>query len=139
MSIVTSPFHWTEAYRVNIVDLDRQHQKLFAIIHDFNAALSTGDGNAVTYAVLVELTEHARTHFAAEEALMARHGFVGLITHRTEHDDFKEKVAKFKRDFRNQKSNVPVSLLLFLRCWLREHVLVADKDCSAYLNARGVK
>ena len=41
MSIVTAPFDWTEGYSVNIVDLDRQHQKLLAILHDFNGALST--------------------------------------------------------------------------------------------------
>ena len=138
MSIVTAPFHWTEAYSVNIGDLDRQHQKLLAILRDFNKALSTGGGNAVTYGVLVELADYARIYFAAEEALMARQGFIGLVSHRMEHDDFKKKVARFKRDFTNQKSDVPVSLLLFLQSWLKEHVLVADKESSAYLKTRGV-
>jgi len=139
MPIATSAFHWRESYSVNIEELDQHRQKLFMVISDFNDGLSSGKGHVATYVVLQQLSEFAQSYFAKEEALMAKHCFLGLITHRVEHHEFTEKLARFKREFRNGKSDVPVQLLLYLQSWLRDHILASDKACGGYLNARGVK
>ncbi len=138
MTVATSPFRWTERYSVNITDLDNQHQRLFATINELNEALAAGEGAAVTNPVLQKLVEYARTHFAAEEALMNEYEFPGLSTHRAEHDKFTQSVAKFLEDYHAGKPGVPVSLLLFLQTWLKKHIMVSDKAYSSFLNARGV-
>jgi hemerythrin len=48
-------------------------------------------------------------------------------------------VAKLLEDHHAGKTGVPVSLMLFLQTWLREHILVSDKAYSSFLNARGVR
>jgi len=137
MTVEASPFRWSDRYSVNIAELDRQHQGFLAIVHELNQALSAGEGAAVTRSILQRLVEHAHTHFAAEEALMTEHKFPALLTHCSEHDRFKRLVAKFLEDYHAGKAGVPVSLMLFLQTWLKEHVLVSDKAYSSFLNARG--
>lgn len=139
MTTATSAFLWSERYSVNIAELDRQHQGFFAIVHELNQALAAGEGAAVTHSILQRLVEYAHTHFAAEEALMTEYKFPALLTHCAEHDRFARMVAKLLEDHHAGKTGVPVSLMLFLQTWLREHILVSDKAYSSFLNARGVR
>ena len=139
MTATGSAFLWSERYSVNIAELDRQHQVFFAIVHELNQALAAGEGAAVTQSILQRLVEYAHTHFAAEEALMTEYKFPALLTHSAEHDKFARMVAKLLEDHHAGKTGVPVSLMLFLQTWLREHILVSDKAYSSFLNARGVR
>lgn len=138
MSVETSAFRWTEKYSVNIAALDAQHQGFFAIINELNEALARGAGGRITEPVLRKLVEYAQAHFGAEEALMTEYQFPGLETHRMEHRRFAQTVAKFLEDYRAGKRGVPVSLLLFLQTWLKEHILASDQGYSSFLNAQGV-
>jgi hemerythrin len=52
---------------------------------------------------------------------------------------FRKKIGNMIDDYRASKSGVPVSLLLFLQTWLKDHLLKTDKLYSSYLNARGVR
>jgi hemerythrin len=139
MTVATSAFNWSERYSVNIAELDRQHQGFLAIVHELNQALASGEGATVTYSILQRLAEYAHTHFAAEEALMTEHKFPALLTHCAEHDRFVQLVAKFLDNYHAGKAGVPVSLMLFLQTWLKEHILVSDKAYSSFFNARGVR
>ena len=129
---------WSERYSVHIAALDRQHQGLFDTINELNAALAEGRGASVMDGVLQKLLEYAHSHFASEEYLMEAHRFPGLATHRVEHEAFARNVAKYLDDFHQAKQGAPVSLLLFLQSWLKEHILKSDKAYASFLNERGV-
>ncbi|HVP64494.1 MAG TPA: bacteriohemerythrin [candidate division Zixibacteria bacterium] len=138
MDVRTNAFRWTQQYAVNVAELDRQHQWLFATIDEFNNALSAGQGAAVTHSALQKLLQYAQTHFAAEETLMREHHFPGLEQHKLEHEKFVKDVLRFIEEFKSKKPNVPASLLSFLEHWLKHHIMVTDKAYSSYLNERGV-
>ena len=137
MPAATGTFRWTEAYRVNIAVLDQQHQELFEIINELDHALQKSKGADALDSVLQQLADYASVHCAAEEALMMKHDFPGLGTHRIQHEMFRERLAAFLKDHKVGKPGVAVELLLFLQSWLKQHVLKTDKLYSAYLNARG--
>jgi hemerythrin len=139
MTVAEKVFHWTQHYAVNIAALDRQHQGLFDTINELNDAMANGEGAAATDRVLQKLVNYALTHFAAEEMLMTRHNFPGLTSHKEEHQKFVADVTHFIEEYRSGKTGVPVSLLTFLQCWLKKHILAADKEYGAFLNARGVR
>lgn len=132
-------FRWTETYSVNIEELDHQHQGLFGIINRLNDALESGLGATVMNSVLDELLDYARFHFAAEEQLMEKHHFPGLLTHQLEHQAFGRNIHKYLEDYRSGKVGSPSSLLLFLQSWLSQHILKSDKAYSAFLNGKGVR
>lgn len=139
MPVAVSTFRWTNAYSVNIADLDRQHQKLFETMNELDQALRRGQGKAALDPILEKLADYAHVHFAAEESLMEDHSFPGLAPHRAEHDAFREKIALFLAQHKAGKSGVPVSLLLFVQGWLKQHLQNTDKKYTAFLNARGVQ
>jgi len=139
MTAPTPAFRWTERYSVNVAAIDDQHKRLFTIINELNDALAHGEGAAVAEPVLQKLVDYAQVHFAAEEALLEEYKFPATGAHRAEHDKFTQSIAKFREDYRAGKPGVPVSLMLFLQDWLKEHILVNDKAYTSFLNARGVR
>ena len=139
MSVSAGIFRWTEAYRVNIEILDRQHQELIDTINELDAALRAGEGNSALPALFDKLIEYANEHFAAEESLMLKHEFPGVFTHQAQHEIFRQKLDAFISAHNQRKSGVPVSLMLFLHEWLKDHLLKTDKLYSPFLNARGVR
>lgn len=138
MSVSTTTFHWTECYRVNIVLPDQQHQQLIDTVNELDQALRMGEGKSVVDAVLDKLVEYALVHFTAEERLMQQHDFPGLSTHQTQHEMFRQKIGTYLEDLKAGKAGVPVSLLLFMQEWMKQHLLTTDRQYSAFLNARGV-
>jgi hemerythrin len=139
MPVATGTFRWTEAYSVKIAVLDQQHQKLFDTVNELDRALRTGEGSYVIDPILGKLVDYARVHFAEEEALMEKHNFPGLPTHRTQHESFRRKIDGFLEEHKAAKPGVPVSLLFFVQAWLKQHVLKTDQQYCAYLKARGVR
>lgn len=139
MPTTSRTFEWTDAYRVNIAVLDRQHQKLFEVVNELDHSLRNGEGESIVDSILEKLVEYALTHFVSEESLMQKHHYPGFFTHRTQHEMFRKKIAQFLDDHRSGKAGVPVSLLLFMQDWMKQHLLRTDKLYSAYLNGRGVR
>ena len=139
MKGVEQGFRWTQTYSVNIAELDRQHQGLFLIISRLNDAMEAGQGVSVMDGVLAELLEYAKNHFAAEEDLMEKHRFPGRSAHQLEHQAFGRTITHYLEDYRAGKLGAPAALLLFLRSWLRQHILKSDKAYSQFLNERGVR
>ena len=139
MSVAIGTFHWTETYSVNIAVLDQQHQQLIETVNELDQALRKGEGKAALDSVLDKLVEYALVHFAAEESLMQKHDFPGFFTHRTQHEEFRKKLAEYLEAHKAGKPGVPVSLLFFMQEWMKEHLLKTDKLYSTFLNAHGVR
>jgi hemerythrin-like metal-binding protein len=135
----TPTLRWTEKYSVNIAALDRQHQRFFETVNRLNEALANGEGRAATLKILSELSQYATNHFAAEEALMAEYRFPGLAAHRIVHEKFIQSIKQFTANHRAGKPGAPVSIMLFLQTWMKEHLLGEDKLYVDFLNARGVR
>jgi hemerythrin len=132
-------YQWSEKYSVHIQALDRQHQELFRAVNRLGDALSSGKGGKVVEGVLKQLVDYTTSHFAAEEKLLEQHGYPGLADHKHKHQELTRKVVALQEEYKNGNVGVPVSLMLFLQSWLREHILVTDKQYSAFLNDKGVR
>jgi hemerythrin-like metal-binding protein len=95
MSVATGTFRWTEALSVNIAVLDQRHQQLIDTMNQLDQALRKGEGKAAVDPVLDKPVEYALVHFVAEESLMEQHDFPGLSTHRTQHEEFRKRLAEY--------------------------------------------
>lgn len=135
---MSTVFQWKDSYSVKVVALDNQHKKLFDLVNELHAAMSQGHGKDVAGDVLRRLIEYTVNHFAAEEALMEKHKFPGLIAHRAVHKALTDKVLAFKKEFEAGTSNVTPQLMLFLQEWLRNHIQSVDQKYGDFLNEQGV-
>ncbi len=135
---MASAFAWKEAYSVHVTTLDRQHQQLFGMISELNDALAAGKGNEVVGRLLDRLVDYTVSHFTAEEKLLERYGYAGLAEHHAKHQELVTKLNGLLQDFKAGNLGVSVSLMLFLRSWLKDHILGTDKQYSEHLNRKGL-
>ena len=61
---------WNDSYSVQVLQVDTEHKKLFAIISELYDGMKAGRGKDVLGNVLNQLVSYTERHFSAEEGLM---------------------------------------------------------------------
>jgi len=121
-----SLFEWTDQFSVGIEEVDDQHKILFDLINRlFMAALNRAD-HAGMAAILDDLVDYTRTHFALEEQLLAEAGYPDLAQHQADHQRFVVKLEAVVQKFMVEEKSVTFELINFLKHWLKEHILETD-------------
>jgi hemerythrin-like metal-binding protein len=88
--------------------------------------------------ILDGLAAYAVSHFAVEEALMAKFGYPGYEEHKAEHERLNVQVKQLQEKLRNDRYTIETELATFMRRWLIGHIAYLDKKYTAHLNAAGV-
>lgn len=128
-----------EKYSVNIGDIDEQHKRLIGIINEVYQAKVENQNRKTIAGILEKMADYTKTHFQAEEELMAEHGFPELEPHRKAHGFFIAKVVEFNKDFSTNDDLIIESMLEFLKEWLLTHIMETDKRYAPYLNEKGIR
>lgn len=134
MDLVT----WDTSYSVSVKSCDAEHQTLFALINEMHQAMKVGKGRTILPGIVHKLETYAQTHFAQEEALMARAQYPELISHQEQHRQFISRVKNFKKEIESDGGGDSVATLTFVRDWLTNHIQQTDKQYSKHLNSRGI-
>jgi hemerythrin len=127
-----------ERYTVKVKKFDDQHQELVRLINELHAAMKAGHGRDGLAKLLGALAEYTKVHFSVEEALMASYGYPKLETHRLEHVAFNKRVADFQRQFAAGEAAMTIDVLEFLRGWLIDHILKADREYGPFFAGKNV-
>lgn len=129
---------WSTEYSVEVDSIDKQHQKLFAMLNGLHDAMKVGKGSQRVPLILGELVQYTREHFASEENLMLRAGYPDYDRHKAEHDKLTRDVMQMVRDFEQGKIALTIDMQDFLRQWLQTHIVSSDKKYTAHLRAAGI-
>jgi len=130
---------WNSKYSVGVEAMDKQHTMLFTMINDLHAAMSTGQAQSITGALIGKLARYVHEHFSAEEAMMASTRYRDLLKHRTLHRDLTQKVDEFAARYARGEGGLNVQLLNFLRDWLTNHIQTVDHGYMSWMNEHGVR
>ena len=131
-------FDWKEEYSVNIREIDRQHQKLVALLNNLYDALKKGEGLEALGTILTGLASYTKTHFATEERIMKANGYPGYLSHKDKHEKMTNMVLEYVRKFEASEIRSPIEISNFLKDWLKKHIMQTDMGYSAFLNGKGV-
>lgn len=131
-------FTWEDKFSVNIASIDEQHKVLFDMINSLHEAMLTGRGKKVVGEVLDGLYDYTMKHFTYEEELLQKINYDQYDDHLSEHDEFREKIMRFKEDFHTGNAILTSEILTFLVDWLRRHILVIDKQYSGKMIEKGI-
>ncbi|GBC61795.1 hemerythrin [Desulfonema ishimotonii] len=128
-------FDWIDAYSVGIGEMDRQHQRLVALLNELYEAMYAGKGREALGKVLSGLRTYTRTHFTDEERMMRACGYPGYAEHRRIHEKMQARVEEIYTQFRDDRISSPVQVSNFFKNWLARHILQTDMKYAAFIAA----
>lgn len=131
--------NWNDSFSVNVGEVDNQHKKLVSLINRLHEAMGQGKSKEVLAAILAELVNYTKIHFAYEERLMQTHGYPDLAAHKLQHDRLTSQVMEFAQEFSAGRTMLSIDLMHFLKNWLQTHIKGTDKKYSPFLASKGVR
>jgi hemerythrin len=132
-------FEWKNDYSVGIAKIDDQHKALVGFLNELYEAMKAGKGKKTLDAVMINLVEYTKTHFASEESFMKLYDYPGFEVHKQKHDKMAGHVLELKQQFDSGKLTNPMLITTFLKEWLSKHIMGTDKAYGPFLNAKGVR
>lgn len=111
---------------------DAQHQVLFELIDELKS-------EPFDPGIVDQLRSYAVQHFALEEIYMTQLEYPGKAEHIAAHDKFRAELNQMAGAPDNLDSTLRNSLSLFLREWLKRHVLGIDKKFEAFVMSSDAK
>jgi hemerythrin len=125
-------YEFKEEFKTGITGIDAEHKKLFEIADRAYETLMNDfipDKYDYIVEILKELKDYAATHFKHEEEYMMSIHYRKLISQKTEHNEFIEKISGYDLNQldENQKDAI-LEILDFLNDWLINHILKSDKQ-----------
>jgi hemerythrin len=124
---------WNDNYSVHAPAMDAQHKHLIKLLNDLHEGMTRGAGNETLRSVLDQLVKYTQAHFVDEERAMQTAGYPGLTEHKKEHAALTERVLRLREDFAGGRVAMSVQVLTFLKEWLSQHIMGADKQYAPWL------
>jgi hemerythrin len=125
---------WDTAYSLGIKQIDDHHRHLLALLNKTYDTFTANESKVQVDALIEELINYATYHFSAEEHLMAKHGYQGTGEHLKQHEHFITQIKIYQQEFMAGRKTLALELVVFLKDWLLEHIMVSDR---AYVDALG--
>ena len=117
---------WGPKLETGIGKVDEQHKNLVGLLNSLHESYLQGDGNELCPETLQKLLEYTGYHFQTEEELMVEFNYPGADQHKKMHADLVEQVTDLKRRFEEKENGIEMALLVFLKDWLKGHILGED-------------
>lgn len=131
-------FNWNDSYDVKVARFNDQHKFLFEIIKDLYNAMENKDDRLALAFIINKIVQYSKEHFSEEEICLLNNQYPNYEKHRKQHKLFLDKIVQFSSDYNSGKYLLHVDILLFLKNWVLQHILVADKEYGDFLNSKGI-
>ncbi|MFV0437636.1 MAG: bacteriohemerythrin [Desulfopila sp.] len=128
---------WNDSLSVGVQEMNRQHQKLIAMINRLIEEQHTLTEPATIAELIMEMTDYAEEHFRAEEYLMAEYGYDRLRDQEQSHRAFIDKTVEFM-EAKVGPNLLSVALLEYLGSWLTNHILHEDMQYKSFFAGKGL-
>ena len=117
-----------ERMAIGLPEIDAQHQEWIRRFNEFDNAVINRQGHNTMLNTLDFLTQYSETHFASEEASMARLNSPILAANRAAHNEFRGKLAEIKAWVSHEGVSMVevIALKVTLEEWLVNHICTID-------------
>ena len=130
---------WNDKLSVGVKQVDDDHRKLLAMANNLYEAIEAGRGKQDLEKTLDDLLDYTTFHFAREEELFFRTGYPGAVRHKKEHDNMIKQVLQIQARYRVGSQPLTLEVMVFLKDWLFDHILVSAARYGPHLNASGIR
>ena len=124
---------WNDQLSVGVSEMDKQHQRLVEMVNRLHDAMTRAEGADVLKTILNDLVLYTKVHFAAEERLMAAHGYPQLASHKLVHEQFAAKALELNAKAQAGKMVTSVGVSGLLKDWLVKHIQQEDRKYGQHI------
>lgn len=135
---IMNTFNWTPDYDVKVEKFNDQHKFLFEIIKDLYDTMENKDDRLALAYIINKLVKYSKEHFSEEEIILLNSQYPAYEKHRKQHKLFLEKIEQFAADYNSGKYLLHFDILFFLKNWVLQHIMIADKEYGEHLNSKGI-
>lgn len=127
---------WLPHYKVNVEDIDHQHEELFRMMNELFEATWDGKGKDFICDCLKFLANYCVDHFKTEENYMKQFGYPDYDAHKKAHDEFTSKTVEFINVYENSgvTTEMLVSVVSEIGKWTKDHIRDMDQDLGKFLS-----
>jgi len=136
---------WSKRYSVKVDDLDAQHQRMAELVNTMNDRIEAQENRDSIIDGFKDLIQFTGGHFAAEEALMKKHGYPDYKKHKKEHKELVNLLREIKKQFEREAKpfsdfdyDVAKDWLVIHSDWFTVHLTHSDRDLGSFLNKKGI-
>jgi hemerythrin len=126
---------WDPSLETGNEVVDRQHKGLYDLLNELYDSIVESPEIGAQDEVLSRMAEYAVVHFADEEALMRSINYPALGEQQRLHHDFVAEVGRMTEEWRSGGTLLPLTVAMFLRQWLAEHIGIEDKKIGEFIRA----
>ena len=129
------PMKWNKNCRIGIDDIDSQHRLLFAISSELLDFQNLEEEGPEFKYLFDHLRKYVQDHFAFEESFMEDIEYPDREDHLKLHEEIIREINDTLRstiDF----SSLRAKMEMLLGKWIREHILMADKQYAEWYHLR---
>ena len=130
-------FDWDESLATGITRVDEQHREWIERINRLAVAIATNQQADHIAETLNFMVSYSDFHFAAEEELMAAHGYPALEQHRQAHRAFRKELTHLLTLQIGQPDalrRISDSITPFQIAWLKNPITTADRAFGEFLD-----
>jgi hemerythrin len=121
-------------FKLGFDEMDVQHDYLYNLFECIEKTHILMDV-FYTKRLLREIENYIMFHFECEERLMRMYGVLTFTVHKSDHEQFEQRVAAFIDDFEANRLD-PKNLRMVLSEWLYEHSRVSDSEYVTFINRK---
>ena len=127
-----------ESLKLGIPTIDSQHETLIGLVNQLHQTMLRGADKKALDALLSQLVESTRNHFAYEEELMSRYNYPEYEDHKSEHERLMQHLADLVERYTSGELLLSFAVVLELKTWAIVHIENADKPLGTYLKSKDV-
>ena len=120
-------FNWNEKYSVGFEEIDLQHQKFFKLADGVIALIGNKSEKSDIKLKAKELYDYAKWHFNTEKTYVSSCNTNSFDDHLADHEAILFKIEVFIDDMDKYDSNFGSELMVMLKDWFLNHILILDK------------
>lgn len=136
--MVVSRIEWSDEFKLGLPAIDADHKELLEVCNQFLDAVQADQPVSRLADILDRMILRTRAHFLAEERMLDRHGYPGLVIHKAEHDRLLLQAEVLKARYTDLAHEEEIRHLTmetadFLQTWLLDHIRTNDRPYRPFL------
>ena len=129
---------WNETYSVGVRELDDQHKALLHMINEMHYAMNNDKGQDAISSIVEQMFKYMELHFSTEEGYMDQCGYLGLLAHQAQHEEFRAKARDLRERVNAGEFVLSFEIVQFLSGWLQSHIMVTDMKYTTLFAEKGL-